>query len=170
MMRNHSPQPLDVVGSRRVDAAVYWIRSRARATVACLTIAFGAVASEPSTGSPLSFERLGLGDGLSQSTVMDLHQDRFGFFWLATENGLNRYDGHEIRSYFRQPGLPEGLPSDYIWAVEEDQAGNLWLGTDDTGVVFWNREKRSFHQIPLTGARGEDLSNVRVLGITAFWL
>lgn len=130
--------------------------------LAWMVTATCAVATEPSSNTPLSFERLGLRDGLSQSTVMDLHQDRFGFIWLATENGLNRYDGHDVRTYFRQAGQTGGLPSDYIWAVEEDESGNLWLGTDDAGVVHWDRAKSRFRQISLTGARGENLSNVRV--------
>lgn len=164
-MRSHRPHPFDATGGRPIDATARRAASCVRAMAAGLawvTLVFSAVASEPSTGSPLSFQRLGQSDGLSQSTVMDLHQDRFGFFWLATENGLNRYDGHEIRSYFRQPGQADGLPSDYIWAVEEDEAGNLWLGTDDAGVVLWERKNRRFRQLQLTGARGEDLSNARV--------
>ena len=76
---------------------------------------------------PMVFEHLTLEHGLSQGTVMDIHQDSRGFVWLATENGLNRYDGYEFKLYSRERGNPKGLGNDYVWAIEEDAEGNLWI-------------------------------------------
>ncbi len=132
---------------------------------ALLALAFTALppAAWSATRSiPLSFERIGVRDGLSQSTVMDIHQDRFGYIWLATENGLNRFDGHDIRAYYRQAGEPGQLRSDYIWAIDEDATGNLWLGTDDGGVTQMHREDDRFDLARLTGQRGDDLTDARI--------
>ncbi len=112
--------------------------------------------------TPLSFERIGVQDGLSQSTVLDIHQDTFGFVWLATENGLNRFDGDQIKTIYRQTGHTDGLRSDYIWTIDEDRGGNLWLGTDDAGLMRWQRSSGRFDKIPLTGQRGDNLSDTRI--------
>ena len=87
---------------------------------------------------PLYFEHLTMRDGLSQSTVMSILQDRQGYLWLGTESGLDRYDGYSIREYRRQRG-DAGLASDYIWAIAEDSDSNLWLATDGGGIERWDR-------------------------------
>ncbi len=92
----------------------------------------------------MAFEHLGVRNGLSQNTVLDVMQDSQGFIWVATENGLNRYDGQGFRVYFREPHVAGGLPSDYIWEIQEDLQGDLWLATDDAGVVRWDRKTDSF--------------------------
>ena len=69
-------------------------------------------------------------DGLSQSTVEGILQDSRGYLWLATESGLDRYDGYSLRVYHRERGNPQALASDYIWTIAEDAHGDLWLATD----------------------------------------
>ncbi|HEY5564389.1 MAG TPA: two-component regulator propeller domain-containing protein, partial [Rhodothermia bacterium] len=86
--------------------------------------------------SPLSaravsprFEHLELEDGLSQGSIHDLHQDTHGFLWIATQDGLNRYDGHEIKVYNHEPFDDETLTDSWISDIEEDADGALWLPT-----------------------------------------
>src|ERR1043166_5670273 len=69
---------------------------------------------------PFYFEHLTVRDGLSQSTVMSFLQDSQGYLWLATESGLDRYDGYAIREYRRQRGDAHALASDYVWSIAED--------------------------------------------------
>ena len=97
-----------------------------------------------SAGAPFLFETMGVREGLSQNTVLDVFQDSQGFLWLATENGLNRYNGYEFTHYYRDYLDPGGLRSDYIWAIAEDSQGDLWLATNDAGVVRWDRETGKF--------------------------
>ena len=47
----------------------------------------------------LNFTRIGLQEGLSQNTVLDIDQDRLGNIWMATQNGLNKYNGYEFTVY-----------------------------------------------------------------------
>lgn len=138
---------------------------RAMFVATAFVLASTAWGANPAT--PLSFERIGVRDGLSQSTVLDIHQDSFGFVWLATENGLNRYDGHSIETKYRQAGRPHGLRSDYVWAIAEDQNGDLWLGTDDSGLMHWNRRTDRVDHVALTGRRGDNLSNARINDVLA---
>jgi signal transduction histidine kinase/ligand-binding sensor domain-containing protein/CheY-like chemotaxis protein len=92
------------------------------------------------------FEHLTMRDGLSQSTVMSILQDSQGFLWLATESGLDRYDGYSIREYRRERGNEHGLVNDYIWKIAEDARGDLWLATYGGGVARWDRRNDRFQQ------------------------
>jgi len=95
---------------------------------------------------PMYFEHLTMRDGLSQSTVEGILQDSHGYLWLATESGLNRYDGNSIRAYHRERGNPHALASDYVWTMAEDAHGDLWLATIGGGVERWQRSSDSFQQ------------------------
>ncbi len=95
---------------------------------------------------PMYFEHLTMRDGLSQSTVMSILQDSQGYLWLATESGLDRYDGYSIREYRRARGNDHALASDYIWSIAEDAKGDLWLATVGGGLSWWDRGTDRFQQ------------------------
>lgn len=104
-------------------------------------LAVGLLSQTPASAAlqrPIRFERLSLEQGLSQSTVTDVLQDRVGYIWLATEDGLNRYDGVSFKVYRHDPSDPASLPSSFVWAAEEDRAGNLWIATR-AGLATWDR-------------------------------
>src|ERR1700738_2604858 len=69
---------------------------------------------------PLVLEYLTTADGLPQGTVYATLQDSQGFVWLATEDGLVRYDGHELFRYAYSRSARGGLPGNYIQAIVED--------------------------------------------------
>ncbi|MDH4124974.1 MAG: diguanylate cyclase [Gammaproteobacteria bacterium] len=105
----------------------------------------GVVASEKKLEQqPIRFEHLSLKDGLSQSTVLDVLQDSRGMLWIATENGLNRYDGYKFTTFYRERGNPRALSSDFIFDIEEDSKGNLWIATNDGGLVSYDRDSSQF--------------------------
>ena len=81
----------------------------------------------------LKFTHLTTNDGLSQAYVTAILQDRVGFMWFATRNGLNRYDGNTVLVYKDEPGDTNSLSSNFIQALMEDARGYLWLGTN-TGL------------------------------------
>ena len=110
------------------------------AAVALLLAAPRVRASEP----PMVFTRLSTEQGLSQVTVNDMLQDGQGFVWLATENGLNRYDGNHVRRYYRERNRVDGLASDYINALEVDRAGNIWLATEGGGLAVLDPRTDTF--------------------------
>src|SRR5580704_9053635 len=87
--------------------------------MAALNVAAHAAAPAPAM-RPMYFEHLTLRDGLSQSTVNGILQDSQGYLWLATESGLDRYDGYSVHEYRRARNDDHGLASDYIWNIAED--------------------------------------------------
>jgi len=106
-----------------------------------------ALAGAPTPATrPMYFEHLTMRDGLSMSTINSILQDSQGYVWLATEAGLNRYDGYTVRQFRRERGNAHGLASDYVWSIAEDSHGDLWLATDGGGVARWDRRTETFQQ------------------------
>lgn len=93
---------------------------------------------------PLVLEHLTTAEGLPQGTVYATLQDSQGFVWLATEDGLVRYDGHELVRYARLPTSGGGLSGNYIFQMVEDAHRDLWIAVKDGGVARWHRDTNSF--------------------------
>jgi signal transduction histidine kinase/ligand-binding sensor domain-containing protein len=81
----------------------------------------------------LKFSHLTTNDGLSQGYVTAILQDRRGFMWFATRDGLNRYDGNTFVVYKNNPNDPSSLSSNFLQDLIEDDNGYLWISTN-TGV------------------------------------
>ena len=79
------------------------------------------------------FTHLTTNDGLSQGYVTAILQDRRGFMWFATRDGLNRYDGNAFLVYKNNPNDPGSLSSNFLQDLIEDDNGYLWIATN-TGV------------------------------------
>jgi ligand-binding sensor domain-containing protein/serine phosphatase RsbU (regulator of sigma subunit) len=78
-----------------------------------------------------SFDRLSVEDGLSQNAVNCIFQDSKGFIWLGTQDGLDRYDGYEFKSYKHNPKNTNSISDNFIWTIYEDKKGFLWVGTQN---------------------------------------
>ncbi len=75
------------------------------------------------------FDRLTLEDGLSQSIISDINQDKNGYMWFATEDGLNKYDGYSFRVFRNELGNHSSISINSIQTIFEDDEGLLWIGT-----------------------------------------
>ena len=102
---------------------------------------------EPAQGShpspDLSFRHLTTEDGLSQDHVVAILQDRRGFMWFATGEGLNRYDGNSFLVYKNDPNDPGSLSHNFIRDVFEDAQGYLWVAAYPAINKFDPRTERS---------------------------
>lgn len=95
-----------------------------------LAFVFALASSLAIAGSPaLRFNQIDLRDGLSQATVLDIIQDKQGFMWFATQDGLNRYDGYDFVVYRQKHEDENSLSENYVNTVFEDSNGFLWLTT-----------------------------------------
>lgn len=124
------------------------------AAVAGFLLAFG-FAGQPvrAADNAMSFVRLGADDGMSQGAVMSILQDTRGFVWLGTEDGLNRFDGNDIKHYLRDRDSADALPNNWISALAQDAGGRLWIGTDGGGLVWRDGINGRFQR--LLGADGK---------------
>ena len=87
----------------------------------------------------LKFTHLTTNDGLSQGYVVAILQDRRGFMWFATRDGLNRYDGNAFVVYKNNPNDPGSLSSNFLQDLMQDDHGYLWIATN-TGVNKFDPE------------------------------
>ena len=120
-----------------------WIRALLLSVV-CTTATAQAV-------RPMQFTRLTVEDGLSQGVVMAIQQDQQGFVWLATEDGLDRYDGYEVRHYIHDRTQSHTLPVNFVSTLALDPAGRLWIGTAGGGVVGRDPHTGAFEPLSSPG-------------------
>ena len=102
--------------------------------------AVGAATDTP----PLILEHLTTAEGLPQGTVYRTLQDSQGFVWLGTEDGLVRYDGHELFRYAYSRTSRTSLPGNFIFDLAEDAHRDLWIAVKDSGLARWNRATDTF--------------------------
>ncbi len=89
-------------------------------------------------------------------------QDRDGFLWIGSQNGLARWDGYHFRDYRSDPGKAGSLPDNFIQTLFSDVHGVLWIGTISGGLARYDRERDTFVSYP-AGPTG--LSSVSVRAI-----
>ncbi|HAP61566.1 MAG TPA: hypothetical protein DCR93_19395, partial [Cytophagales bacterium] len=104
------------------------------------------------------FSRLSIEDGLSQVGVLDIVQDRKGFMWIATRDGLNRYDGQNFVVYRKKRGDTTSLNHNRIWSLAQDLEGNIWVGTN-YGLAKYSYQTNRFTQYIPFRAEPYDLRN-----------
>jgi len=93
--------------------------------------------------TPLKFERISISEGLSQSYVYDIVQDKNGFIWIATQDGLNRYDGKNFVYYRHDSTNRSSIADNFIRKLFIDNKNALWVGTN-AGLSRYNESLDSF--------------------------
>lgn len=94
-----------------------------------------------------TFERLTIEDGLSNNSINCILQTSNGFLWIATKDGLNRYDGHSFKIFKNIPLDSTSLPENYIMSLLESRDGTLWVGTWGGGLCKYNSMYETFTRI-----------------------
>lgn len=103
-------------------------------------------------------------NGLSQNSVLSMVQDAEGFVWLATEDGLNRFDGYEFRVYRPSESLGVGAAANYISDLAL-QDPYLFLATNGGGLIVFDRRDGRFRHLGVDdGLQAEHLTSVEVTG------
>jgi ligand-binding sensor domain-containing protein len=92
---------------------------------------------------PLGCDRLGITEGLPNPTVHTIVQDRRGFMWFGTQDGLARYDGTTMRVYRSSEKDPTSIPPGDLTALTQDASGSIWVGTEN-GVALYDANADQF--------------------------
>lgn len=92
----------------------------------------------------LRFEHISLEQGLSQSEVNCICQDNEGFIWIGTLDGLNKYDGYDIKVYRKNTDIHNSISNNYIESIYQDNQNNLWIGTLGGGLNKYDKFNDEF--------------------------
>ena len=104
-----------------------------------ISICFIIIAHFYSQSHFIRFDRISLNEGLSVLTVNDIIQGDEGFLWIATTDGLNKYDGYSIRTFRKNDGLTHNT----VLALEKDSDQFIWIGTKH-GISQFNPKTTDF--------------------------
>ncbi len=88
---------------------------------------------------------------LTNSLVNHISQDRKGYIWITSEDGLNRYDGVSFTTFRHKNGASQSLKHNYVVQVFEDTKGNIWVATIK-GIQLFDRATELFDDVPVLGA------------------
>ncbi len=94
-----------------------------------------------------AFEKITIEQGLSQGMIFDMLQTRDGFLWVATKDGLNRYDGYNFKVFSHDPYDIFSMGDDNAKVLFEDSRGWMWVGTASKGVDVYNPQTGLFHHV-----------------------
>lgn len=103
----------------------------------------------PAQQHSLYFDRITTQNGLSHNKVNCIIRDQRGFMWFGTNDGLNRYDGHNFEVFQYKPGDSTTISGNIINDILEDEQGVLWIGTADGGLSRYDYKqppRRQFKQ------------------------
>jgi len=118
--------------------------------------------------------------GLPSLMINTIYQDRLGYIWIGTLNGLARYDGYEFKQYTPDPGEYYGANINIVSAIYEDSQDNLWIGYVK-GISKFNRIDETFTFFDLSPFAPTDRKELRVsqfcedkngriwIGVTELW-
>lgn len=119
----------------------------------------------PLAAQPVQPDAITIEHGLSQGMVFDLCQTRDGFLWVATKDGLNRYDGYNFKVFANDPFDPYSLAENTVTALFEDSRGWLWVGLDSKGLSLYDRKSERFHHILFSFNRKNNAPSFEVSNI-----
>ena len=80
---------------------------------------------------------------LPHPSINAIVQDKDGFVWLATQNGLSRFDGRKMKHYYNQPDDNKSLGNNWVWSLYSDKEGRLWVGSA-AGIHLYKPETDNF--------------------------
>src|SRR5215210_2004596 len=92
----------------------------------------------------LRFEHLTIADGLSHNMVECVLEDKNGYLWFGTHDGLNRYDGYSFKVYKFDPADTASLAQNLIATLFEDSDGVIWIGTEGGGLSKFDPATEKF--------------------------
>ena len=108
-------------------------------------------------GQNQEFSHVTSENGLSSNAVLTITQDPSGFMWLGTANGINKYDGRNVKQYLVPNKNQEVRTSNNIFCLHTDPDGVLWAGAFG-GLLRYFIEKDAFVKIPIKGYKGGEVT------------
>ena len=108
------------------------------------------------------WQQLTISDGLSQGMIYGLEQDRNGYLWVATKDGLNRYDGYNFTVFTHDPYNEFSLSDNTCTALFIDSKGRIWVGTGNRGLNLYDERTGRFYHTDISDEKSSNAGNYEV--------
>ncbi len=95
----------------------------------------------------LHFNAITVNNGLSQPDASSIIQDSYGFIWIGTYDGLNKFDGYTVKNYYSIYDNDNSLSSNRIKCLFQDSKKRIWIGTDGSGLNYYSLKENKFFRI-----------------------
>jgi ligand-binding sensor domain-containing protein len=83
--------------------------------------------------SSIKFTHLTTKDGLCSPDILSIYQDKSGYIWFCTRDGLQRFDGKNFKTFYNNPNNTNSLPDDFVATIKEDKFRRYWIAMGDNG-------------------------------------
>ncbi len=114
----------------------------------------------------LKFETITINDGLSQGMINAMLQDKYGFMWFATNDGLNRFDGYHFTIFKNSVDDSNSIAGNFIRFLFEDSKGRLWIATADNGLDLFDSKSETFIHFKKQNNNKNSLSSNSITSIS----
>ena len=108
-------------------------------------------------------------EGLSQNSIMSILEDKKGYMWFATWDGINKFDGYNFKTYKSSENNSINLTNNRVDFMVEDSLGYIWVLTYDNRVYRFNPTTELFEQVPDSGKTNFSVSSIQVLNDKHVW-
>ena len=154
----------NISGETRYHGCMAWM-TISRTILVGLAMWFGSGWCFAAERAYVHFQRAGSETGPPAEVITAVMQDRDGFVWIGSREGLSRYDGETFVAYRHDPGDPASISDHSIRTIFEDRSGNLWIGTNSAGLNRLDRATGRFEHFRHDSGDPTSLSHNSVYGI-----
>ena len=134
--------------------------------LAVFHIVFLLVNISPAFAQPIFFNKVQPPPGKKFLHVTGIVQDKQGYMWFATKNGLFRYDGYQMISYKNIPFDPNSLANDALETICVDSSGIIWIGTIGSGLERFDPATGIFTHYRHNPGQQASISDDQVFALT----